>query len=68
MPFDPSQPPVQHFIGKEQRPDLSTGALRQEPDQRALSQKLKKAADEAKQAKDNKDIKDSKESEKYSEQ
>lgn len=50
-----------HFIGSELRPDLSAGALKQEPDVtgtdiKTLSQQLQKQAIEAKQAKDNKDI------------
>jgi hypothetical protein len=49
-----------HLISGAQRPDLSTGALKREPDlggsdPAALSQQLQKQAIEAKQAKDNKD-------------
>jgi Subtilase family len=47
---------LSHFIGGELRPDLTQGALAQEPDLAALSQELAQAAADAKQAKDAKDV------------
>jgi len=60
-PVQPTQPGFSHFIGSQLRPDLSTSALKNEQDSGtsdpvALSQKLKKQAEEAKQAKDSKDL------------
>ncbi|MEZ4416085.1 MAG: hypothetical protein R3E10_10020 [Gemmatimonadota bacterium] len=48
---------MSHFIGQELRPDLSTGALRQEPDAELVrrSQALQKEAGDAKRTKDHKD-------------
>ncbi len=46
---------LSHFIDPSLRPDLSKGALRQEPDAGAYGQKTAKEANDAKQAKDAKD-------------
>jgi hypothetical protein len=45
-----------HFISAGMRPDLSQGALKNEPDLHALSQQLNQQAKAAKEAKDAKDV------------